>query len=418
MIESNGSYKKGDNVLISATQTSVAMASETALVLEETYGIKPVIVMKPFTTDPKKLFMFMQKFLGEDSGKWDPNSLKELSANAYQLYNPMRKKGRGHLIVPFATEEDTPAEFVNAVDVYRTATLKGSSDLEEMAKDGKLISWDIVMSPTMSDVIDINQHLPKGEERWTIKTFEDMIYEAIAVPRSELKRYAFEERHDDIEILVYASKHGGWVRYRDEDDSDLKFRCYRRPILLDQGCPGMLSIGGTKNLTLQITNQPAGEIFVAPIETSTEGKMVFDAPLWTEYGTIQAPYYVYFHKGEVVTVLAEKESLAALMHITGQRHISGKQLSGYAKMAFERGKRHAEFALGALNPVLARELKKKRLLPTSKNPLLNEKVGDYHSATGNDGLFGGLTKDNFHGAAVEHHDCIRAGKGELKYLGN
>jgi aminopeptidase len=94
---------------------------------------------------------------------------------------------------------------------------------------------------------------------------------------------------------------GDTVRIAGDDGTDLKFRIRGRPILIDDG---LISDEDIKRGDVGL-NVPAGEVFVAPLETSAEGKIRFDEVAIPGFGKLEGLELV-FRKGKISRYRAEK----------------------------------------------------------------------------------------------------------------
>lgn len=93
---------------------------------------------------------------------------------------------------------------------------------------------------------------------------------------------------------------GDEVRIAADDGTDLRFRIKGRPVLVDDGVISSEDIArGDVGL-----NIPAGEVFVAPLETSAEGKISFENVAIPGFGKLRG-LELTFMRGKVVGFQAE-----------------------------------------------------------------------------------------------------------------
>lgn len=86
-----------------------------------------------------------------------------------------------------------------------------------------------------------------------------------------------------------------------EDGTDLSFRIKGRPILMDDGVISRNDIArGDVGL-----NIPAGEVFVAPLETTAEGRIFFERVAIPRFGNLRH-LWLEFGEGKVVNYRAER----------------------------------------------------------------------------------------------------------------
>jgi len=163
-----------------------------------------------------------------------------------------------------------------------------------------------------------------------------------------------------------------------------------RPIFKDVGKVGQNAIFG--EFFERITNIPAGELFMAPLEDSVNGEFHTKIPQVTERGTMER-VHIMFKNGRVVEATATKGE-EALHYYTGL----AKPETEAKKAVYKAQNIIAELGIG-MNPVLDFE-------KTTGNPLIDEKMKGIHIATGTNKMMGGTTPGAIGGISVEHWDFI------------
>jgi len=148
------------------------------------------------------------------------------------------------------------------------------------------------------------------------------------------------------------------------DRTDLEFSIKGRKFLNDCGIVDREKVG--------YMNLPAGEIFIAPVETSANGEIYFDLPCMYHYGKQVEGVWFRFKRGKVVEYKIQK----------GQKdfediinHASGKKTT------------IAELGIGT-NP---------NAKPTGGMIIVDEKIlGTVHMAIGQNKLYGGVNESTIH----------------------
>lgn len=137
---------------------------------------------------------------------------------------------------------------------------------------------------------------------------------------------------------------------------------------------------GTLTKKGAVGNLPAGEVFIAPLEGRTEGRLVVDESIAT-VGKVKKPIIINIERGKIVSIAGGKEALsfgAAL--VTGKRRMV------------------AELGIGT-----------NRKARITGSILEDEKVfGTFHVAFGNNRQFGGTIDVPFHVDAVAAKPAIMA----------
>jgi hypothetical protein len=161
------------------------------------------------------------------------------------------------------------------------------------------------------------------------------------------------------EALAEVLSNGNELLVNSPNGTDLRIKMKGRPIMADTGLlvkPGVFS------------NLPAGEVFFAPLEGRTEGRLVLE---WAPTRRLSSPITLIIKDGLVVRVLG-KEPYADLLR---------KVLKGSSKF-----RNIAELGIGTND-------RAKR----PDNILESEKIlGTVHIALGDNSTFGGKVKTPFH----------------------
>lgn len=127
-----------------------------------------------------------------------------------------------------------------------------------------------------------------------VKRFREIFFDCI--------RETFRERLlDTCEIYRKSLEKKSIIRITADDGTDLKFSIKKRPVLVDDG---VISDEDMKRGDVGV-NIPAGEVFVAPIETSADGKILFDEVAIPGFGKIEE-LELAFRRGKIEKFDAEK----------------------------------------------------------------------------------------------------------------
>lgn len=412
MLDSTGVYHKGDSALIHTSKEALDMACETGKILLER-GISPTIVMG-LRSAGEEMIPVMNKVYGDniDLISADHNKLKDI-INAYKnIIDDLEEKQNGHWIVTVASSKDPSKEETLVRNLYMKAINSGVGKLGEIRENGKLKSHDIWFYPTQLEVDRLNEFLPK-EKHWTLNEWRDVIYRAMAVSAKELLQIASNIK--EIKLLAEASNKGGLLRYTSEEGTDFTFSVKGRPVMLDSGKIGNISIFGTTEFYGRLTNQPTTEVFAAPIEDSMNGVIVNNTDQRTDLGVIRAPYKIFVNKGFVSKVEAkDEESKKILEDYTGLHPYDGQKLEGDKLEAFKLRRVVAEFSIAGFNPVTKLYVDAGRLMPVTGLVLIDEKLGD-HRAFGSNSIFMGKTPDAVNGESVKHSDFVGSTKRKLEW---
>ncbi len=412
MLESNGSYKSGDQAVVHARPAALAMGCETAHILRER-GITTEVILGigSMAKEVRALLEAVYAAETEDGAPMSPEAFAQADTEelggivaAYRhLLAPMEAGGRAHWIVPVGTSPDPDPGDVPALDLYSRVALRGLSPIGRLRAEGKICSQDIWLTPTELDVARLNEDLP-AERHWTLDEWCSLIFRSMAVSADRLRELAMEI--EGVRLTIEASLRGGTLRYQRDDGTDMHYRVTGRPVILDCGRIGTNSLGGTPAFGSPITNQPTTEVFVAPIEDSLSGVIAYTVPERTVHGVVRAPYRIEVHGGKVVRVTApDKDSVRILRHYTGLEPYDGRKLSGDEGDAFRLRRAIAEMAIAGFNPAMLPEIQSGRLRPVTGLVLTDEKLGD-HQAFGSNDQFMGATPSALGDHHVEHTDFV------------
>jgi len=340
---------------------------------------------------------------GRDFSAVDPAVLDGVTACYREMLQPIETGGRGHWIVPIGTAPDPEPAHVPAIDLFQKVAGRALAPIGAMRNDGRILSHDIWLYPSPLDVTRLNEDLPR-ERHWTLEEWRSLVFRSMAVSADELHRAAMAI--EGVELTVHASERGGRLHYAREDGTEFSYEVKERPVILDCGRIGVNSLGKTTPYRSAITNQPTTEVFVAPIEDSLTGVIVYPIPERTVHGVIRAPYRIEVREGRVVGVEApDDESRRILRNYTGLEPYDGKSLGGDAAEAFALRRVIAEMAIAGFNPVMLPEVRNGRLRPVTGLVLLDEKVGD-HQAFGSNDQFMGQVPSAYGKEPVEHTDFV------------
>jgi leucyl aminopeptidase (aminopeptidase T) len=404
MIESNETYRSGDYAVIHARPAALAMGCETAHLLQER-GITTTVVFG-MTTLAREVHALLDAVYGGpgvDFSAADPARLQGVASCYEALLDPIRQTGRGHWIVPVGTSADPAADDVPALDLFSKVASRALAPIGELRSDGRIVSHDIWLNPGPLDVTRLNEELPSSRH-WTLPEWRSLIFRSMAVSAGELRSLA--EEIEGVALTTRASLKGGRLRYQRGDGTDFTYQVTGRPVILDCGRVGQNAIGGTTAFRSAITNQPTTEVFVAPLEDSLSGVIVYTIPERTIHGVIRAPYRIEIDGGRVTDVVApDEESRRILRNYTGLEPYDGVPRQGDEATAFELRRVIAEMAIAGFNPVMQPEIENGRLRPVTGLVLTDEKLGD-HQAFGANDQFMGTTPSAHSDHNVEHTDFV------------
>jgi len=403
MIHSNGSYQRGDRVVVHARPAGLAMGCETAhLLRERDMEARVVLGLSSLAREVHGLLDIVYG-AGSDFATAALEPLDGIFAGYRELLAPIEREGRAHWVVTIGTAPDPDPADVAALDLFTRVVGRALSPLGTLRNDGRIRSHDIWLTPSQLDVDRLNEDLSR-ERHWTLDEWRRLIFRAMAVPAEELQKLALAI--DGVRLTVQASLEGGRLRYQRADGTDFTYGVTGRPVILDCGRVGDNALGGTTAFGSVITNQPTTEVFVAPLEDSLDGVIVYTIPERTVHGVICAPYRIEVRSGRVTSVEApDAESRKILRHYTGLEPYDGQPLAGEEAEAFELRRVIAEMAIAGFNPAMIPAIQNGRLRPVTGLVLTDEKLGD-HQAFGSNDQFKGRTPSSHGDHHVEHTDFV------------
>ncbi|NOS35351.1 MAG: peptidase [Deltaproteobacteria bacterium] len=179
------------------------------------------------------------------------------------------------------------------------------------------------------------------------------------------------------EALAETIRGGREVMISTPNGTDLRLAIRGRPVLADTGIlnrPGAFS------------NLPAGEVFLAPLEGKTEGRLVLE---WAPTRRLASPVTLYVRKG-VVTRIAGREPYADELRRVLKKSRDFRNIAELGIGTNERAKK-------------------------PDNILESEKIlGTIHIALGDNATFGGTVKTPFHQDFVFFNPTVCLVKGGRK----
>jgi aminopeptidase len=366
-IANNGTYEKGEKVVLNSRPDALPLAAEMAYVLEK-LGYETRIIYG-LLGDPSTLNKLMTALPNQKSLQKIVTQLKALVDFAQ------------HWVVPYATPRSEPNKTeMEAVKVFNELASKGLSKLHEKRESGEIKSHDIIGFPVAHEAKRLGLSLSEWER---------VLYKAMGVTKGELEKEIDKSGHVKALGQAHSGKTLRIIR-KGNHPVDLKMKLKNRPIFKDVGKVGQNAIFG--EFFERITNIPAGELFMAPIETSVNGEFYTKIPQVTERGIMEG-VHILFKDGRVAEANATKGE-EALYYYTGL----GKPETKAKKPVYQAQNTIAELGIG-INPMLDFE-------KTTGNPLIDEKMKGIHIATGTNKMMGGITPGAIGGISVEHWDFI------------
>ncbi len=403
MLDSNGSYHPGDQAVIHARPAALEMGCETAIQLRAR-GIEAKVVfgMGSLGREVSALIDAARSAAGVGAVA-DPAIIEGVAACYRELLAAFEQAGRGHWIVPIGTSPDPDPADVPAIDFFGKVAGRGLAGIGPMRNDGRILSHDIWLCPSPLDVARLNEGL-SADKHWTLDEWRSVVFRSMTVPAATLRQIALEI--EGVQLTIRASRRGGVLHYTREDGTDFTYRVEGRPVILDCGAVGVNSLGDTTPYRSAITNQPTTEVFVAPVEDSLDGVIVYTQPQRTSHGVIRAPYRLEVRAGRVTATEApDADSRKILQNYVGLEPYDGQALAGTEAEAFELRRVIAEAAIAGFNPAMLPDIRNGRLRPVTGLVLTDEKLGD-HQAFGSNDQFMGATPTSHGGEHVEHTDFV------------
>lgn len=367
MIANNGTYEKGERVVIHSRPDALPLAVELGDVLEKS-GYETCIIYG-LSGDPPSINGLLRALPNRKS--------LERTSDQYRALVDFAQ----HWVVPYATPHGEPNRVEKeAVSAFTEFVNKGVSELSKKRDRGDIKSHDIVGFPVAHEA----ERLGLSLSEW-----ESILYRAMGVTRSELDREIDKTGYLKTLGKAYKGKTLRIVR-KGNFPVDLTMKLLDRPIFKDVGSVGQNAVFG--KYFERITNVPPGELFMAPIEDSVNGEFYTKIPQVSERGTME-DVHVVFRNGRVAEATARKGE-EVLRYYTGL----AKAETTAKKPVYEAQNTIAELGIG-INPVLDFE-------KITGNPLIDEKMKGIHIATGANQMMGGKTPGAIGGIAVEHWDFI------------
>ena len=368
ILENNGTYVAGDNVVIHSRHDALSLAVEIGYVLKKYWDCNPCIIYFIPSNPP-----LANKLV---SSLPDQAKLERITKQYMSL-----TKFADHWIVPYGTPKDEPNETEkNAISTFIKFFGRGVSELSEKRHKRILKSQDLITFPIAHE----GERLNLSFEEWT-----DIMYKALSVTKERLEK--------DIASWQYlkaleGAYHGKTIKvYRGGNyPVNLTMKLEGRAVIKDIGKVGENAIFGKHYSS--ITNYPPGEVFTTPIEETVNGEIYSGIPLITERGTIE-DYHLIFKNGRVMLAEASKgeDALRYYVGLATPKDENEKQLYAIMNIA-------AELGFG-MNPFLQFD-------KTTGNGLVDEKMKGMHFATGSNTSWGGKNPDSIAGYDVEHTDFI------------
>lgn len=225
-------------------------------------------------------------------------------------YSSIREK-KLHLLKPKnALKEMNPISLalVKTIDV---SIFIGEQDDPAWAKDiASIVSLTAPIRQKIREILDKRKvrwvyfgwPLPSTAKAYgcSVEKFRKVFFNSI--------RYSFSEETIKLCQYYYSMLKGKtYVEILANDGTNLKFKIAGRPILIDDG---IISEEDIKRGDVGL-NIPSGEVFVAPLETSANGKIFFEKVMIPGFGEVKG-LVLEFKNGKVVKFKAEENEEAFL----------------------------------------------------------------------------------------------------------
>lgn len=273
MIDSNGSYKSGDYVVINTNLTSVDMACETAFVLSER-GVKSDILLR-MTDLSSELEELMETVYRKDLVSANVQGLTYLIEAYKSILELISRDKNSHWIVFLNNTSDALPGNTHVIGLYKKALSKGFVNLANLERLGAIKSHDMWFYPTELDIKRLNKFLLE-DKSWILDEWRNFVFDSMSISTDELRKRALDI--ESINLIIEASLRGGILRYTSNNGTDFRYSVQGRSVILDGGRIGNNSLEGTSSFYARVTNQPTTEVLVAPIEDSANGILVYDVP--------------------------------------------------------------------------------------------------------------------------------------------
>jgi len=204
MIESNGSYARGDHANINTRPVALDMAFEAQLALDKR-GIKSNILLNP-SSEGQKVNRLMKTIFGDvDLGSVDTQNLDGFMDAYSSVLERARHEGNSHWIVTTgnAPKIEQPEDRI-AVSVYRDLWGKALPDINTtLLDDGRMKSLDLWFYPSQLDIDLMNERLPE-QEHWKLPEWREVVFKSDMLPVSLLESIVNES--EDVELLKSCAK--------------------------------------------------------------------------------------------------------------------------------------------------------------------------------------------------------------------
>jgi leucyl aminopeptidase (aminopeptidase T) len=392
-LDTNGTYKEGDRVVIHARKDALPMGVEIAYQCQ-IRGIEPKVIFS-YNVVAKELLKLIQSLPDfKDIGSAKPELLSNLIDQYRGVVEEVAKYKNGHWIVPSLPPEEEPSDHEKvALGLFESVSTQGLSKLTEFEKEGHVKSRDILAYP-------VKRHADKLGI--TLEEWRKVFFDAMTIQPHKIAKEIYNLEF--LDVLVNSSIEGKTIEIKGKNGTKLKMSLNGRPLIKEMGTVGYNTIEGTGNLYLYITNLYAGELFCAPVEESFDGKLVvLGVPLDDPRGkgTVE-DYEIIWDNGKIVSADAKKGK-DILLEMVGllDRGDTGDKLKAY-----ELRQRGAELGIGLVNPVIKKfaERYKNCIIPSVGFGHEDEKNMKIHIGHGENDHMGGKTPSKVGNFSVDHGD--------------
>lgn len=208
------------------------------------------------------------------------------------------KKGEKVLIITDKNLKEIANEIYNAAKEITEAHLieipVGKVNGEEPPEDiTKLMQeHDVLIIPTSKSLTHTNavkNAITKGARGATLPGItKDMMLRAIDIDYNEMK-----ENKEKLKKILDSGKE---VHIKTKAGTDLRFSIKERKA---KSCTGIINKG-------EVGNLPAGEVFIAPVEETANGKLIIDGSLLNN--KVETPIEITIKDGFAAEIKGEKEA--------------------------------------------------------------------------------------------------------------
>jgi hypothetical protein len=193
MIDSNGSFRRGDRAVIHARPAALTLGCETAWLLRER-GIEARVILGMTALGREVDQLARAVYAPREEADFEPSQADPARLDGvYDAYRsllaPITESGRGHWIVTIGTAPDPERAHVPALDLFSKVAGRALAPIGPLRNEGKLCSHDIWLAPGALDVERLNEQLP-AERRWTLEEWRSLVFRAMAVGAEDLRRRA------------------------------------------------------------------------------------------------------------------------------------------------------------------------------------------------------------------------------------